>query len=189
MDEKHREQLHRDVIETIRSAAMKLTGVQRRKFFAEIALQYCHGNPRGTEQKLGFSRAAVETGLGEQRSGLRCVDAFDLRGRKKSEDQSPRLVEEIRQRVEPTAQADPKFQTTLADTRITAEKVRAPLRQIDGVRQDVPCRQTIGTVLNRLGDRLRSVLQTKPQTKCRKPTPSSRRSRRCGNAPRLIPAV
>ena len=165
MDEKHQEQLNRDVIETIRSAAMKLTGVKRRKFLAEIALKYCHGNPRVTEQRFGFSRAAVETGLGEQRSGLRCVGAFRLRGRKKSEDQSPRLVAEIRQLVEPTAQADPKFQTTLAYTRITAEKVRAQLLQIDGVRQDVPCRQTIGTVLNRLGYRLRSVLKTKPQKK------------------------
>ena len=189
MDEKHQEQLKRDVIGTIRSGAMKLTGIKRRRFLAEIALKYCNGNPRVTEQKFGFSRAAVETGLGEQRSGLRCVDAFRLRGRKKSEDQSPRLVEEIRQLVEPTAQAAPKFQTTLAYTRITAEKVRGQLLQIDGVRQDVPCRQTIGTVLNRLGCRLRSVLKTKPQKKCRRPTPSSRRSRRRVNEQRLICSV
>ena len=109
MDEKHQEQLNRDVIETIRSGAMKLTGIKRRRFLAEIALKYCNGNPRVTEQKFGFSRAAVETGLGEQRSGLRCVDAFRLRGRKKSEGQSPGLVEEIRQLVEPTAQAAPSF--------------------------------------------------------------------------------
>ena len=45
MDEKHQEQLNRDVIETIRSAAMKLTGIKRRRFLAEIALKYCNGNP------------------------------------------------------------------------------------------------------------------------------------------------
>ena len=189
MDEKHQGQLNRVIIETIRSAAKKLTGFKRREFLAEIALEYCDGNPRVTEQKFGFSRAAVGTGLGEKRSGLRCVDAFQRRGRKKSEDKSPRLVEEIRQLVEPTAQADPKFQTTLAYTRITAEKVRAQLLQVDRVRQDVPCRQTIGTVLNRLGYRLRSVLKTKPQKKCRKPTPSSRRSRRRVNEQRLIRSV
>lgn len=165
MDEKHQGQLNRDIIETIRSAAKKLTGYKRREFFAEIAVQYCDGKPRVTEQKFGFSRAAVETGLGEKRSGLRCVDAFQRRGRKKSEEKSPRLVEEIRQLVEPTAQADPKFQTTLAYTRITAEKVREKLLQVDLVRQDVPCRQTVGTLLNRLGYRLRSVLKTKPQKK------------------------
>ena len=186
MDEKHQEQLKRDVIGTIRSGAMKLTGIKRRRFLAEIALKYCNGNPRVTEQRFGFSRAAAETGLGEQRSGLRCVDAFRLRGRKKSEGQSPGLVEEIRQLVEPTA---PKVQTTLAYTRITAEKVRGQLLQIDGVRQDVPCRQTIGTVLNRLGYRRRSVLKTKPQKKCRRPTPSSRRSRRRVNEQRLIRSV
>ena len=186
MDEKHQEQLKRDVIGTIRSGAMKLTGIKRRRFLAEIALKYCNGNPRVTEQRFGFSRAAAETGLGEQRSGLRCVDAFRLRGRKKSEGQSPGLVEEIRQLVEPTA---PKVQTTLAYTRITAEKVRGQLLQIDGVRQDVPCRQTIGTVLNRLGYRRRSVLKTKPQKKCRRPRPSSRRSRRRVNEQRLIRSV
>ena len=127
MDEKHQGQLNRDFIETIRSAAKKLTGFKRREFLAEIALKYCDGKPRVTEQKFGFSRAAVETGLGEKRSGLRCVDAFQRRGRKKSEEKFPGLVEEIRQLVEPTAQADPKFQTTLAYTRITAEKVREKL--------------------------------------------------------------
>ncbi|MFM9964298.1 MAG: hypothetical protein ACKV2Q_24110 [Planctomycetaceae bacterium] len=44
MDEKHQVQLNRDIIETIRSAAKKLTGFKRREFLAEIALQYCNGN-------------------------------------------------------------------------------------------------------------------------------------------------
>ena len=165
MDEKHQEELSQDVIETIRLAGKKLTGFRRREFLAEIALKYCDGNPRVTESKFGFSRSAVATGLGERRSGLRCLDAFQYRGRKKSEDKSSHLIDDIRQLVEPTAQADPTFHTTLAYTRITAEKVRENLLLARPDRTDVPCRQTVGTVLNRLGYRLRSVLKTKPKKK------------------------
>src|SRR5438874_1201946 len=75
MDETRRE-LSADVVETIRLAARKLSGFQRRQ--------------------------------------------FHQRGRKKTEVKSPRLIAEIQRFVEPTAQADPKFQTTLAYTRITA---------------------------------------------------------------------
>ena len=76
MDEKHHEELSQDVIETIRLAAKKLTGFKRREFLAEIGLKHCDGNPRRTESKFGFSRSAVQTGLGERRSGWRCLDDF-----------------------------------------------------------------------------------------------------------------
>jgi hypothetical protein len=170
MDENHNETL--SVIATLRSAAKKLTGFERRQFQAEVTNQYCGGSARRAEELLGWSRDAVRTGLGELRSGLRCVDAYAARGRKKSEDKSPRLAEDIRTLVEPTAQADPKFQTTLAYTRITAERVRDELLKLDPDRQDVPNRQTMGEVLNRMGYRLQRVLKTKPQKKCRKPTRS-----------------
>ena len=163
MDEKHRDELSQDVIETIRLAAKALTGFKRREFLVEIALKYCDGNPRATESKFGFSRSAVATGLAERRSGLRCLDDFQYRGRKKSEDKSSHLIDEIRQLVEPTAQADPTFHTTLAYTRITAKKVREQLLLARPDRTDVPCRQTVGTVLNRLGYRISIDTKAKVQ--------------------------
>lgn len=187
MDENHSETLSESVIATLRSAAKKLTGFERRQFQAEVTVQYCTGSARKAEQLFGWSRDTVRTGLGELRSGLRCVNAYESRGRKRSEDNSPRLAQDIRKLVEPTAQADPKFQTTLAYTRITAEKVRDELLKLDPDRQDVPNRQTIGEVLNRLGYRLQRVIKTKPQKKCRKPTPSLRTSQPRGSVRRPIP--
>lgn len=184
MDENHNETLSESVIATLRSAAKKLTGFQRRQFQAEVAIEYCGGSPRQAELLFGWGRETVRTGLGELRSGLRCVNAYEARGRKRSEGHSPRLAEDIRKLVEPTAQADPKFQTTLAYTRITAEKVRDELLRLDPDRSDVPNRQTIGVVLNRLGYRLRRVLKVKPQKRCRKPTRSLRTSRLRGNVRR-----
>lgn len=174
MDENPGLELTEGVIAAFRSAAKKLTGFLRRQFQAEVAMRYCGGNANRAERMFGWGREAVQTGLHELRTGIRCLEAFSGRGRKKTAVESPRLAAEIRALVEPTAQADPKFQTTLAYTRITAGKVREELLRRDPARQDVPTRQTVGEILNRLGYCLRRVLKAKPQKKCRKPMPSSR---------------
>lgn len=162
-----------DVIETIRSASQKLSGFARRQFQAEVAQKYCGGNARITESRFGFSRDSVATGLGELNTGIRCLNAYHQRGRKKIEIQSPQIETDIREIVEPVAQADPKFQSIFAYTRVTAAAVRTALLERDPARTDVPCRQTVGTILNRLGYRLRTVLKTKPQKKFPRRTRSS----------------
>ena len=167
-------ELTESVRDTIRSAARKLTGFGRRQFQAEMAIKYCRGNPRRAERVFGWGRDAVNTGLNELRSGIRCVEDYSTRGRRKSEEKSPELVEEIHALVEPESQADPKFQTPLAYTRITAKAVHERLlanAARDG--RHVPAERTVYDILNRLGYRLRRVQKTKPQKKSRKPTPSS----------------
>ena len=99
---------------TIQSAARKLTGFLRRQYQAEMALKYCGGRARRAEAVFGWGRAAVETGLNELRTGLRCYDGFSARGRHKSEERDSELVAAIHTLVEPASQADPKFQTPLA---------------------------------------------------------------------------
>ena len=159
------------VRETILSAARKLTGFQRRQFQAEVAEQYCQGSARQAEQVFGWGRAAVETGLNELRTGIRCLDNFAARGRHKSEQHDPTLVDRIHAIVEPHCQADPKFQTPLAFTRVTAKAVREQL--LAEASQPVPAERTMYDVLNRLGYCLRRVRKTKAQKKFPKPTPSS----------------
>ena len=175
--------LTEDMLGTIQSAARKLTGFARRQFMAEMALKYCDGSARKAETVFGWGRAAVHTGLNEQRTGLRCLDNFHARGRKKIETQVPQLVSEIQRLVEPEAQADPKFQTTLAFTRITAKAVRNELLQNAELAPVVPSRQTVGEILNRLGYRLRRVLKARPQKKFPRPTPSSPTSAPAGKRP------
>ena len=167
-----------DVIQTIRSAAKLLTGYKRRQFQAEITHKYCHGSARQAETTFGWGRAAVVTGLGERRTGIRCLDAYHLRGRKTTEELCPQIADHVHRLVEPQAQADPKFQTTLAYTRITAKAVREALLAEPALHGVVPGRQTVGCLLNRLGYRLRRVLKARPEKNSPKPTPSSRTSRR-----------
>lgn len=156
---------------TILSAARKLTGFRRRQFQAEVAVQYCQGSARQAEQVFGWGRAAVETGLNELRTGIRCLDDFSARGRRKTEQRDPTLVDRIHAIVEPDCQADPKFQTPLAFTRVTAKAVRAQL--LAEALQPIPAERTMHDVLNRLGYSLRRVRKTKAQKKFPKPTPSS----------------
>ena len=162
------------VKDTVKLAAGKLTGYRRRQFQAEMALKYCAGSPRQAERLFGWGRAAVHTGLNELRTGLRCLDGFSARGRHKTEEQHPELVDEIHALVEPASQADPKFQTPLAYTRLTAKAVHQQLAaNAQGTERHVPAERTVHTILNRLGYRLRRVRKTKPQKKSPKRTPSS----------------
>jgi Rhodopirellula transposase DDE domain len=165
-----------DTVQTILSAAKLLTGHRRRRFQAEMAHKYCGGSARLADATFGWGRAAVATGLGELRSGIRCLDACHLRGRKKAEALCPKLEEHVHRLVDPHAQADPKFQTPFAFTRITAKAVREALRAEPELAGSVPCRQTVGALLNRLGYRLRRVLKARPEKKSPKPTRSSRAS-------------
>ena len=162
------------VKETILSAARKLTGFSRRQFQAEVALEYCQGKARQAEKLFGWGRAAVHTGLNELRSGIRCLDHFDARGRHRTEEQHPELVKQIQALVDPKSQADPQLKTPLAYTRITAKAVREQLvANAAGSDQPVPAERTLRTILNRLGYRLRRVRKTQPKKKCPKPVPSS----------------
>lgn len=165
--------LTESVVATIRLAARKLTGFARRQFQAEMAIKYCAASPRRAEQVFGWGREAVNTGLNELRTGVRCVEDFSARGRLKTEEAAPELVPQIHALVEPLSQADPKFQTPLAYTRMTAKAVHQHLEA--GAAKTglpVPAERTVYDILNRLGYRLRRVRKTKPQKNCPRPTPS-----------------
>ncbi len=171
-----------DVVESIQSAARKLTSHKRREFQAEMANKYCGGSARKAETIFGWNRKTVQLGLHELRTGLKCLDNFAARGRKKTEQLHPDIEERIREIAEPLAQADPKFQTDKAYTRVTAKRVRKELLADDSIpNANVPSRQTVGEILNRLGYVLRPVQKTRPEKKFPKQTTSSTTSRTRGD--------
>jgi hypothetical protein len=59
--------------------------------------------------------------------GMVCVDAFSSRGRKRSEDHLPNLLNDITAIVDNQSQADPQFRTRRLYTRLTAAEVRRQL--------------------------------------------------------------
>ncbi len=150
------------MVKTIKEAAKKMTGANRRAFEAQVALDYLGGDPRLAETVFGWSCKTVSKGLEELRTGVVIPDQ-PRRAVRKTEEKKPQLAQDIRELVEPYSQADPKFQTTFAYTRITAKAVRQALIEQKGYRdEDLPSEGTMGTMLNRMGYRLRRVQKTKP---------------------------
>jgi len=166
----HIRELSEEVKGILKNAAQKMTGAKRRAYLADVTLKLCDGNARQAERTFGWGRGTIQKGLRERATGIRCVDAYAHRGRKKTEEKQPQLGEDIRRIVDPKSQADPKFQTPFAYTRVTAKAVRAELIEHQGYTDhELPCDNTIGNILNRLDYRLKRIQKTKPVKKT--PTP------------------
>ena len=141
---------------TLKDAAKKVTGSQKRAFMAQVTIDYLNSSPRKAETQLGWSRAAIAVGLKELETGIVCVDNYQARGRKKTEELLPNLETDISNLIDNYSQADPKFQSTFAYTKVSARAVREALILEKGYRESqLPCRQTIGDILNRIGYRLK----------------------------------
>jgi hypothetical protein len=153
-------------IAELRFAASKMHGAERRVFVAEIALKYCNGNARQTERVFGWGREMVETGLGENRTGLVCVGAnASFSGNQRWEEKHPAVAADLRRLAEAHAQQDPSFRSTIAFTRLTAAQALCQLRQLGYEDEELPAPGTMAKILNRLGYRLRRVVKAKPLKK------------------------
>ena len=154
--------------ELLRVGAQRLTGLQRRLFQAQVCLTLCNGSPRQAERRFGWGRQTVPKGLHEYRSGLRCLEDFAARGRRRSEDNSPQLAADIRAIVEPQAYADPELRSARRYSNLSAAEVRAALITTKGYREeDLPRERTMRDILNRLNYRLKRIQKGKPLKKTR----------------------
>lgn len=77
------EKLTPQVIESFNSGLEKLTGFARRAYAAEICIKFFESSPTKMERHLKIGREMVKLGLAEHQSGIRCLDAYSLRGAKK----------------------------------------------------------------------------------------------------------
>ena len=141
---------------TVKDAARKLTGPKKRAFMAKVVEDYFDGSARKAETYLGWKRQTVRLGQNERLSGLTCVDNYQARGRKKTEEKQPQLADDIHELVAEQSQADPKLKSGMAYTKVTAGGVLEALVSEKGYDQSkLPARQTMGTILNRLDYRLK----------------------------------
>jgi hypothetical protein len=152
-------------VKWLKDTAEQLKGSARRTFMAETVQQLGYGGASAAQDKLGWNRGTIQKGKKELETQP-IEDNFSSRGRKKSEELLPNLLEDIKKIVEPECQTDPSFNTCRLYTRITAEEVRNRLLEKDSYNEEsTPCTRTISTKLNELGYRLKKVQKTKPQKK------------------------
>ncbi|MEG5057916.1 hypothetical protein QUB60_05675 [Microcoleus sp. A2-C5] len=155
--------LSEPVKSTFKDAAKKLTGYRRRDFMAKVAEDYFNSSARKVETFMGWNRDSVQLGLHERRTGLICVDNYRARGQHKSEILLPNKDADIRSLVDPDSQTDRKFQSTFLYARISAKAVLSALvNQKNYDCEQLPSRQTIGTILNRMGYRLKKHKKPSP---------------------------
>jgi Rhodopirellula transposase DDE domain len=148
---------------TVKDAAQKLTGYRKRDFMAKVAEDYFSGSARKAETVLGWNRNTVQLGLHERRTELICLDNYGARGRHRIETVLPNIESDIRAMVDVESQADPKFQSTFLYTKISARAVREKLVHEKGYDSaQLPTRQTIGSILNRMGYRLKKHKKQNP---------------------------
>jgi hypothetical protein len=152
--------------ELIKDAGKRLTGFKKRNYQASIALKYFQGNARKAERRMGWGRESVEKGLREAETGIRCLDNFKGRGRKRTEDKVPRLEEDVRAIAELCTQADPAVRSSLTYTRLTGESLGKALVEDKGYADEqVPSANTLRSMLNRMGFNRKRVQKSKPVKK------------------------
>jgi len=158
--------LELEQIEDIRLACSKMHGSEKRSFQAEMVLKYCNGSARQGESTFGWSRVAIETGLGERRTGIICIGAQSANsGRLLWEEREPEVAEALRKLAEAHSQQDPSFKTTIAYTRLTAREAINQLLEQGFSPERLPSLRTMADVLNRMNYRLRRVVKAKPVKK------------------------
>ncbi len=169
-------ELTESLMTLLQETAQQLTGSARRVFMAKTVRELGHGGQRRAARALGWSRMTIRKGTHELDSGIRCLDNFAGRGRKRAEEHLPHLLEDLCALVDSQSQADPQFRTTRLYTRLSAAEVRRQLIAQKGYTDaELPTAETIGTKLNALGYFPQKVAKTQPQKKFRRPAPSSSR--------------
>lgn len=145
-----------------------LKGHERRRFMAQTVVELGRGGQRLAERELGWQRDLIRKGAREVASGVVCVDAFGLRGRRRSERRLPNLLSDLSSIVDSQSQSDPQFRTNRLYTRLSAAEVRRQLISQKGYSsEELPSEETIRTRLNQLGYYPSKVGKTKPQKKLR----------------------
>ena len=158
--------LSENVMSLLQSAVAKLKGSARRQLMAETVVKLGTGGQTRAERERGWNRGTIRKGLLELHSGITCVDAYALRGRKRSEDRLQDLERQIRSIIEPKTQADATLHTTRLYVKTTAAEVRTQLlAQYNYQDEDLPQRRTINTVLKRLNLHRRKVQKNQPLKK------------------------
>lgn len=157
-------ELVEDVKALLMETAKVLKGSERRLFLARTVRALGEGGQCLAERELGWNRVTIRKGQHELESGIVCLDAYSSRGRKRSEEHLPHLLNDITTIVDGQSQADPQFRSNRLYTRLTATEVRRQLIAKFGYTDDaLPTAETIATKLNELGYSPKKVAKTQPQ--------------------------
>jgi hypothetical protein len=156
-------ELSKELKELFIETSQELTGYAQRVFQAKVVNILDKGGQRQAEKELNWNRGTTRKGQAELSGKFGYIDQFRQRGRKPAEHHLPNLMEDIKVIAEAVSQTDPTFQTTQLYIRLSAAEVRKALIEQQGYCDEtLPCVDTIGHKLNKLGYSLKKVKKSQP---------------------------
>lgn len=159
------ERIEEQYDELLQVGTRRLKGHQRRLFQAEICLKLCDGSPRRAERRFGWGRHNVAVGIHEFQSGIRCMENFVAKGRRRAEERNPQLAQDIRALVGPKSYTDPELKTSRRYCNLSAGEVREALLAQGYREQDLPRERSMRDILNRMNFRLKRIQKGRPLKK------------------------
>jgi len=138
--------------------AKQLKGHQRRLYMARVVKVLGRGGQSLTSRELGWGRNTIRKGMRELETGFICYDNYAARGRKRTEERLPNLLDDMRAIADQHSQTDPSFQSTRLYLRLSAASVREQLIKQKGYTdEELPSEEVVRQRLNELDYTLRRV--------------------------------
>lgn len=138
--------------------AKQLKGPARRLYMARVVKVLGEGGAWVASQEFGWDRNTIRKGTRELETGFICYDNYAARGRRRTEERLPHLLDDLRMIAEQHSQTDPKFQSTRLYLRLSAASVRQQLIEQKGYTDEqLPSAEVIRQRLNELGYNLKRV--------------------------------
>jgi hypothetical protein len=138
--------------------AKQLHGHARRLYMARVVKALGEGGQLLASQQFGWNRNTIRKGVRELETGFICYDNYTARGRQRSEERLPQLLNDLSAIAEQHSQTDPKFQSTRLYLRLSAASVRTQLIEQKGyLDEQLPSEEIIRQRLNELGYTLKRV--------------------------------
>jgi hypothetical protein len=138
--------------------AKQLKGHQRRLYMARVVKALGRGGQLLASRELGWGRNTIRKGMHELETGFICYDNYAARGRKRTEERLPNLLDDMRAIADQHSQTDPSFRSTRLYLRLSAASVREQLIQQKGYTdEELPSEEVIRQRLNELDYTLKQV--------------------------------
>lgn len=138
--------------------AKQLKGHARRLYMARVVKVLGAGGQWYASQEFGWDRNTIRKGSRELDTGFICYDNYAARGRQRTEERLPELLNDLRAIAEQHSQTDPKFQSRRLYLRLSAASVRQQLLEQKGYSDEqLPSPEVIRQRLNELGYTLKRV--------------------------------
>src|SRR5258708_36698480 len=97
--------------ELYQATAKTLKGYERRLFMARVVKLLGKGGQSQAKRELAWDRDTIRKGLHELETGIRGIDNYGARGRKRAEKHLPNLLKDIQEIVDGQSQTDPSFES------------------------------------------------------------------------------